>query len=360
MADLMSDAHRQSAPSPQDIERGFALVKAARAVLQEMPERRVSDTTRRKYTALFVNMQAAGKRPEEIAGTRRSFYVYRAAVNFMLPEMIRERLRAADRAAKAKDRVGWWQEILLLRGHLESLNRYLPDPGGERVRSGQRSKIAVPRGQSLSKRGTLKRMPENWREKLWGAVSAKSKYRGAIGACILTGVRPAELVKGVEVRVKPNGDLIFDIRGAKTQGGRYGQLARRLIVAAPGVIGDFFRKALDGTRAMTVCVGDARLFGNQLSEYGRKCWPRKRERISPYSLRHQFAADLKATGDADAVSLALGHSVADTAQHYGTARQAKKGGGKLLAVETTRALRKERKQEKTKAIERFQERALTR
>lgn len=353
----MSNLNEGKTPSAQDVERGFALVKAARAMLNDLPERRVSDVTARKYARLYGNMQVAGKRPEEIARTRRSYYVYRAATNFILPEVIRDALRAADRAAKAKDRSGWWTEVLRLRDAIAALRRYRPDPFGEQLKSGEKSAVSIPRGASRSKRRDLKRLPDDWRQRLWAVVPVNSKYRAAVAAAILTGIRPAELVKGVDVRAKPNGELVFDIRGAKTQGGRYGQAARRLTLAAPGAIGDYLRELIGAASSLKVSVGDGRLFGNQVREFGRKCWPRKELRISPYSMRHQLAADLKAAGDPDAVSLALGHAVADTAQRYGTARQARQGGGRLLAVETTRALKKERKLEKTAAISRFRDRA---
>jgi integrase len=351
----MKEAIGQVTPTEADIQRGFALVRNAREALTALPERRLSEGSRKKYESLFSRMREIGRKPEEIAGTRASFYVYRAAMNYGLVAEIQGVLRAADRHAKSKDRGAWWAEVLRLREMLALLRRYLPDPAGERVKSGEKATVTPPRGKSQSKRTGLKRLPDDWRERFWRAVPQNSKYRMAIAASIVTGVRPAELVKGVDVRATPNGDLTFDIRGAKTQGGRYGQVARRLTVEAPGIVGDFIRRALEGVPSIKVRVDDARLFGNQVSAFGRKCWPRKEERISPYSMRHQFAADLKASVDPDAVSLALGHAVADTAQHYGTARQSKKGGAKLLAVETTRELVKSRKLQKARAIERFSE-----
>jgi integrase len=305
-------------------------------------------------------MRVSGKRPEEIAGTRASFYVYRAAMNYGLTAEILAALRSADKHGKAKDRAAWWGEVLRLRQMLGELRRYSPDPFGERVKSGEKAAVPPPRGPSRSKRRGLGRLPDDWRSRFWSIVPVNSKYRAAIAASILTGVRPAELVKGVDVRMGPSGALVFDIRGAKTQGGRHGQAARRLTVVASGAIGDYFRKVLEGVPTTKVSVKDARLFGNQVREFGRKCFPRLKLCISPYSMRHQFAADLKAAGDSDAVSLALGHAVADTAQHYGTARQSKNGGSRLLAVETTRELIKGRKLQKTMAIERLTKRGPSR
>jgi integrase len=351
----MADDDGKIGPSEADIQRAFALVRNAREVLNALPERRLADTSRRKYESLFSRMRTTGKRPEEIAGTRASFYVYRAAMNYGLALEIKGALQSADRYAKSKNRIAWWGEVLRLRGMLLSLRRYLPDPNGERVRSGEKASVLVPRGSSRSKRKGLGRLPDDWRERLWAVIPASSKYRTAIATSILTGIRPAELVKGVSVTLKASGELIFDIRGAKTQGGRYGQAARRLTIEAPGAIGDFFRKLIGSALPLKVVVHDARLFGNQVREFGRKCWPQKDVRISPYSMRHQLAADLKAAGDSDAVSLALGHAVADTAQRYGTARQSKQSIMRLLAVETTRALQKDRKLEKDKALARFRE-----
>ncbi len=356
----MVDTREKRLPSSQDVERGFALVKAARAVLQELPERVVSENTAKKYASLTANLRATRKRPEEAAGTRRSYYVYRAALNYVLPLQIRECLRTADRLAKAKDRGGWWAEVLRIRELLQTFQRYLPDPNGERIRSGERSNVPLPRGASRSKRKGLRKLPEDWRDRLWRVVPSGSKYRSAIATSLLTGVRPAELAKGVDIRLSESGDLIFDIRGAKTQGGRYGQAARRLIVSATGPVGTYLKSMIDEKQGIAISIRSPRLFGNQLSAFAKKCWPKRSQRVSPYTIRHQFAADLKAMGDADAVSMALGHAVADTAQHYGTARQARSGGGKLVAVETTRALKKERILAKAKSIEAFAQRKASR
>jgi integrase len=168
---------------------------------------------------------------------------------------------------------------------------------------------------------------------------------------MLTGVRPAELVNGIKVGLGGNGELIFTIRGAKTQGGLYGQQARQLTISSDAEMANYLRNIVERNGPQLVKISDARLFGNQVTAYSRKCWPRREIKISPYSFRHQFAADLKLAGDSDAVSLALGHAVANTAQHYGTARQARPTGTRLLGVATTRELKKERKLEKTRQLE---------
>lgn len=339
--------------SEDQVKRGFALVRAARAILDGLPPRKVSAATCKKYEGLYANMVKQGKMPEQIAKTRRSYYVYRAATNFMVPQLLADCLRAADRAFKAKDGDRWWGLIQDARASLGILQRYAPDPNRARLISREKSSVPVPRGKNRSKRVGLSKLPTDWRERFWGVVSKRSVYRAAIAATMLTGVRPAELVSGIKVELGENGELIFTIRGAKTQGGLYGQQARQLTISSDSEMAVYLGSIVERSGPQVVKISDARLLGNQISAYSKKCWPRHDIRISPYSFRHQFAADLKAAGDADAVSLALGHAVADTAQHYGTARQARPTGARLLRVTTTRQLKKERKLEKTRQLERL-------
>lgn len=343
--------------SKDQVGRGFALVRNARAALSALPERKISDKTQKKYQSLFASMVQGKQRPEQIAGTRRSYYVYRAALNYVVPGLIRERLQAADRAFKAKAGADWWSHILMLRRLLGLLQEYSPDPERGNLTQRARSQIPVPRGISQSKRGGLKKLPDNWRDIFWQSVPENSVYRAAIALSILTGVRPAELVSGVKVANGECNTLVVTIRGAKTQGGKYGQVARQLTIACETPMAGFLRREIGTTTSMVIKIRDARLFGNQVSAYSKKCWPGRQAKISPYSFRHQFAADLKAVGDPDTVSLALGHAVADTAQHYGTARQARGGGARVLAVATTRELRKERKLAKTIQLGRLNQRA---
>ncbi len=346
--------------SKEQVERGFGLVRTARAVLAALPERELSERTTAKYEALFAGMVKDGRRPEDAAQTRRSYYVYRAAFNFMIPRLVRNQLKAADQAFKSKQGDTWWQHILELRRLLGQLQRYLPDPEREQAKQGPKSAITIPRGASRSKRASLKDLPDTWRETLWQVIPDSSTYRAAIAVSMLTGARPAELVSGVKVENGKDGSLVVTIRGAKTQGGKYGQAARQLTISSTTPMARYLRQ-LAGTKAVAhIKIADARLFGNQVTAYSRKCWPKRKSHISPYSFRHQFAADLKAAGDPDAVSLALGHSVADTAQHYGTARQARNGGARLLAVSTSRELKKDRKLSKSAQIARLQRRDIDR
>lgn len=343
--------------SQDQVERGFALIRNARAAISALPERKLSDKTRQKYQSLFATMTQANQRPEQIAGTRRSYYVYRAALNYVVPGLIRERLQAADRAFKAKAGTDWWDQVLTLRRLLGLLQQYSPDPERENLTQGIRSPIPIPRGKSRSKRSGLKTLPDDWRTTFWAGVPDNSMYRAAIAISILTGVRPAELVSGVKVARGRGNTLVVTIRGAKTQGGKYGQAARQLTIASDTPMAQYLRRQIGDAEAKTVKVRDARLFGNQVSAYSRKCWPKREAHVSPYTFRHQFAADLKAAGDPDAVSLALGHAVADTAQHYGTSRQARAGGARLVAVATTRELKKDRKLAKTRQLERLTRRS---
>jgi integrase len=61
---------------------------------------------------------------------------------------------------------------------------------------------------------------------------------------------------------------------------------------------------------------------------------------SAYSLRHQFAANLKAQGfDPIKIAKGLGHLSVKSQKRYGSAAQGQGGGVGLLAVDATRDVR---------------------
>jgi integrase len=62
--------------------------------------------------------------------------------------------------------------------------------------------------------------------------------------------------------------------------------------------------------------------------------------VSPYSLRHQFAANLKAAGfDNIQIAQALGHLSVKSQQRYGSSGQGQGGGVGLIQADATRDVR---------------------
>ncbi|MDA7087656.1 tyrosine-type recombinase/integrase [Pseudomonas sp. SA3-5] len=192
-----------------------------------------------------------------------------------------------------------------------------------------------------SKRASLRGLPSDWRAQLFLGLKPADQMRAAV--LILTGCRPAELRMGVYVR-RDGGVFNFKIRGAKvSELTGAGQPERTLRINAEPILGKIINEHLleiISSHGGEMTIQDAnqnRAFEKRLSRAGQKIGLSD---VSPYSLRHQFSADLKGEVEPDQVSLALGHVSVKSRKHYGHANQRRSTtGGVLLSVEASRELR---------------------
>jgi integrase len=93
--------------------------------------------------------------------------------------------------------------------------------------------------------------------------------------------------------------------------------------------------------SLVVKIEKALNFTVEVRRLAASLWPNHRHAVTPYCFRHQWAADAKLAGTADAVSRGLGHLSNKTQRRYGTASQA--GHGRVLRpveVEAERAIRR--------------------
>lgn len=84
-------------------------------------------------------------------------------------------------------------------------------------------------------------------------------------------------------------------------------------------------------KKLEIHVATAGNFTAEVQRLTRALWPEHGHAITATCFRHQWAADVKASGDGDAASRGLGHRSAKTRRHYGTAHQAR-GGHALRPV----------------------------
>lgn len=191
-----------------------------------------------------------------------------------------------------------------------------------------------------SKRKDLRHLPNDWREKL---VARMPNYLSANLVLAISGCRPSELVKGVCISVF-EGSLTVEIQGSKVKENA-GQPVRRLtwiLTDAPKMVLQL-ADMVGPSGTLIVKVKDARLYSGAMSAAGKREWPRRQKKITPYSLRHQVASDWKKQGmDSIALAMALGHAVDKTQSIYGCASQG--GGFGLPMVEATRSVRRTKNQ----------------
>ena len=150
---------------------------------------------------------------------------------------------------------------------------------------------------------------------------------------IWMGLRPSEWRHAVYA--EHNDRRLFVVRNAKATNGRSHGRARTLVVDAltDEQIGQA-RWLADYLGAMSDieyerCYARCR---NCLLAANKALWPKRKQRITLYSARHQYAANLKKAGATQAeVAAAMGHASTETAtEHYGRRVSGRRGRGMAL------------------------------
>lgn len=189
-----------------------------------------------------------------------------------------------------------------------------------------------------TKRRTMPRA-EMWQADVYRVATLAQ--RPAIAVLWATGCRPVEIEKGVDVRRDDQGRLIVIIPGAKVHEGHgAGQPQRELLIDEGTEAGEALLALLGDAQSLTVQRSATRL--NKDFEKIRKHIPWK---VSPYSMRHQVAANLKAEMGADnapVIAAALGHRATKSQHRYGSVRQAQEGGGSIREAKATHTVKETR------------------
>ncbi|HUN00657.1 MAG TPA: tyrosine-type recombinase/integrase [Halothiobacillus sp.] len=216
--------------------------------------------------------------------------------------------------------------------------------------SNHNSKGRQHSSRKTSKRQSLNGLPDNWRSQLIRAMNTKEDQL-ALMVMSLTGARPEELRLGVQLVIETDQCLTFRIQGAKVSaitGG--GQAWRELTVDAWRMLDDDLVYELmayiQEHQITTIQIDPKNAFQkrlqrirNQLAQYN-PVWGK----VSAYSFRHQFAADLKADNNIhfDDISTAMGHTSDRTKQCYGHSSQ-KRGKGGITQITAASPIKAHRK-----------------
>lgn len=190
--------------------------------------------------------------------------------------------------------------------------------------------MTQPRRKRRSKRKALKGLPPTWREDLYER-GATGKYADALLASALTGARPGEVVKGITAWLQHDEALGIEtlclyVQGIKVkahQGQRYRLMTYAAEDTHPLVAALVKRLSPLPGRKLHIHVAKAGNFTAEVQRLARALWPEHGHTITATGFRHQWSADVKSTGDADAASRGLGHRSVKTRKYYGTAHQAR-------------------------------------
>jgi integrase len=197
-----------------------------------------------------------------------------------------------------------------------------------------------------SKRIGLKRLPDDWRERIVDrAYETNSKYADAIAVSALAGCRPRELTLGVRVTLSQDGrQLTLHIKNAKPQGKAHDGERRLAFDATDPIAKRIVNQARTAGGSLVIGIAhgaedpeNAFVQAVKRISASAKATGAAKYTVTPYSFRHQFAADLKADGwDEERIALAAGHSSEYTQSMYGSVHQGRTRQVRLKDVSSDR------------------------
>lgn len=301
----------------------------------------------------FVDHRALQGKPI----TKSRYYTVKAGYQYVLAQRITAQLREGKALRESGEDAAAVEAFASVITDAEKLAAQEPDYGKSRYRNneppahkmpfhqdrGENGKVSLKKGKgNNSKRtplGPLNKAHPDWAEKMFEA-SSPTHHRTAIALLHTTGCRLKELENGLTLSDK-DGQLEIKIVGAKTGQG-YGQEERILSFEPKNLFERTVYEAVKGQQNLTWKLKTTqRAFHKAYTKAVRVAlgtrWAGK---VSPYSHRHQFSADLKAAGlEPEAIALALGHSSTQTQHHYGMAKQGSAGGRGLEHVQGTQKVK---------------------
>lgn len=295
----------------------------------------VSEVTARTYGATVTRRmdldQGGGRLMQGVSAA--SWHATKAALSWGAARAWRDEMRAGDRAQKAGDVAG--AEAHVRRAIIAA----------EAMAAIETAQRPEPTKRRATKRATLPKA-EGWQARVYEA--ATDAQRPAVALLWATGCRPAEVGKGVDLVRDDKGRLLVWIPGAKVREAHSaGQPVRMLLIDENTEAGKALAAVLGAEKKRTI---------QRKAERLNKDFAAIRARIggsaSPYSMRHQVSADLKADmgqDHAEEIAAALGHRSTRSQGRYGSVQQAK-GSSAIKAARATYPVR-DRRSAPEKAVE---------
>ena len=163
----------------------------------------------------------------------------------------------------------------------------------------------------------------NWQDKILDNVSDKYKLYAYVQA--ITGCRNQELNNGISIFVGKN-NIVFQINGAKVTD-YSGHSWRKLSFSLEEDRIKKLLKLINNKKRLYIKLDKIGAYRKHIKNIAKKIYG-KATKISCYSFRHQFAADLKKEiNDRKIVAAALGQRTDRTQQHYGVYQQGRSKTG---------------------------------
>lgn len=362
-----------AARSDEAVRVGMSTLGKALAALRSAPRRTYAARTMKEYERAMSRM--AGRFPDEMAPacSKRSAYLYRAA---LVHDALNRRLpKAVDdgrRAAAGMDAGALLAAAGAATEALAVLERYPPDRGHATIRSpdlsgtsfyesaraGLPKEALAPAKPGMSRRSVLARFPDGWRRLIWKVAAGHRRiplrHVAAVAVLTVAGLRPQEIHDGIFIDATNAFEVRLTVlKPAKGHGGRYG-LGPRTHVLEPNAHDDpasWLRTYAKRHGGSTVVTMKRRHLARLVGALSRQAMPSVDPVACPYDYRHQASADVKQAArrafpdDAAArqvyVAERMGHSAARSQRAYGTAAQSRGGlrADKVEIMDLTRRVK---------------------
>lgn len=322
----------------------YALVRKLRGLANKVGAS-LSDATKSDYLKKYQRLTVSGKLPEHY-NTKRAYYAYRAALLYGTALTTLEALKARDKATYGSPA---WQEAMSgLKRCAAIYDRYPPDPNRQHhaqpsnsfqwkaVKAHKIKTIVGWSGVVASKKRLLPKLAKipDWPSRIFNEVT--DKHKAALAICALTGARPSEIARGVEIELVRKGATPFlrlRIKGSKVTE-HSGQPERMLIVTIDSDAARYLVQCAESGHS-TITTHPANLCAATIKA-GRKAFPNLKESVTPYVFRHHLASQMKAAGIArKIIAQMLGHRATESQQAYGYAVSAKGEKSPLVATKAS-------------------------
>lgn len=340
-ADALACAHKEAmGESLSRLEPvGVIADRRIRAILAKAEHGKgaASAATTKAYLRDHARMLADGQTPLDKASTFQHFNRLRSAFRHGEAEAIVDLRRKAEAARKAKrmeDMRRLTTEAFERATVLDALFLADDHPVWSQKSAALRADGKRPSGKSKRSAGRLAPTPDQLLVAIGNQRGRASRVELFAACFALFGIRPAELVKGVEVIANGDG-LRLLVTGAKVDAQR-GQQHRELDIL-PTRLGQSelavkvlraaaqeHKGAITATEADIVAV--------------RRAMRVVQAGLSPYAYRHARASDVKASHGRKEVAAWLGHATDRTQSSYGSARS-RSGAVTVKAATASRVVR---------------------
>lgn len=309
-----------------DLQECFDIIANARDYHKVNKKREISEKTRENYQRTARRLLIRDKvLPINIAKSKSTYYVYKAAICSYLMDEISETLPRMDDLRK-NNLLEWNEEVHKLKLCIDFLNAIGVDQNkqnltkatfGEYESDWSKQNKSSKSTPKKSKAKRLRTLPSDWAHRIFQeAVRTNSKHVLAIATLCISGCRPQE-VNGVELSLNANGSITVKINGAKRHGSKYGQEYRVFDVKSDSLAHKYLCDELTSNFGHLTIIAKAGPLCDKVSYLSKKIMPFLKEPASAYCFRHKFSGELHQSGlDTTSIAMALGHSADQSLQHY--------------------------------------------